>query len=94
MSERLRQKLLFLYLSDTDLYSRVIAWSFFDGTTAKRSESEQAKPPYPTAVDAMRDGWRVIQVSPVQAPPPGREFAVDYFTNEIILEKMEMASHD
>jgi hypothetical protein len=94
MSQTPRQKLLFLYLSHSDLYSRVVAWSLFDGTTRKKPSLDQATPPYPTGVDAMRDGWRVIQVSPLMAPPPGLEFDVDYLANEVILEKLEVPSHE
>jgi len=36
----LRQKLLFLYLANTDLHSAVIAWSTFDGTSTDRPEMD------------------------------------------------------
>ncbi len=87
----LRQKLLFLYLANSDLHSAVVAWSTFDGTSQDRPDMDRPEPPYATAVEAMRDGWRVIQVSPLQAPPAGREFDVDYLKHEIILEKLEEA---
>lgn len=83
----LRQKLLFLYLANSTLASAVVAWSEFDGTTNDPPEMDDPEPPYATAVDAMRDGWRVIQVSPLTAPPTDREFEVDYLKHEVILEK-------
>lgn len=86
-NRELRQKLLFLYLANSTLASAVVAWSEFDGTSTSPPEMDDPEPPYATAVDAMRDGWRVIQVSPLAAPPSGREFDVDYLKHEVILEK-------
>lgn len=88
----LRQKLLFLYLANTDLHSAVVAWSTFDGTSTDRPEMDAPDPPYATAVAAMRDGWRVIQVSPLQRPPAGQEFELGYLKHEIVLEKLEAVS--
>ena len=85
----LRQKLLFLYLANSDLHAGVIGWSTFDGTSTDPPEMDDPDPPYASAVAAMRDGWRVIQVSKLAAPPAGREFDVDYLKHEVILEKLE-----
>lgn len=85
----LRQKLLFLYLANSDLRAGVVAWSTYDGTSHDRPDMDSPDPPYASAVEAMRDGWRVIQVSQLQYPPVGREFEVDYLKHEVILEKME-----
>ncbi len=88
----LRQKLLFLYLANTDLHAAVIAWSTFDGTSNDRPEMDDPDPPYATAVAAMRDGWRVIQVAPMQRPAAGQEFELGYLKFEVILEKLEEVS--
>ena len=36
----------------------------------------------------MRDGWRVIQVSPPLAPPPGSEHLNSTLPNEYVLERL------
>ena len=92
MSEpQLRQKLLFLYLANSNLESQVVAWSFYDGTCKENFEAggENQDPPYKSVLDAMRDGWRVIQVPQLKAPQVGREYQVDYLDFEFVLEKME-----
>ena len=89
----LRQKLLVLYLRTPELHSGVVAWSEFDGTASdghRHSSGDGAEPPYESVVDAMRDGWRVIQF-PQQYPAyPGTEYQTSYLKYEYILEKMEV----
>ena len=89
---QLRQKLLFLYLGNSSLESEVVGWSYYDGTTDEMFEAagEDAEPPYNSVVDAMRDGWRVIQVPFIKAPQVGREYENDYLDFEFVLEKMEV----
>ena len=71
-SRTMKQKILVLYLHNPDLNSRVVAWSLYDGTGAQPDVPEKdnrygaptgsaADPPYESVVDAMRDGWRVVQ---------------------------------
>ena len=45
-------------------------------------------------IAAMRDGWRVLQVSPMNNHPAGEEFSLGYLRNEVILESLEEVSHD
>lgn len=87
-----RQKLLFLWLASSDLYSRVIGWSLFDGISDRKPSVDKADPPCLTAVDAMRDGWKVLQVPPLENRPPGQEFDADYLRYEVILERIGGAS--
>ena len=61
MSE-LRQQLLVLHLHTPDLNSGVVAWAMYDGTSEKRyTTGDSEAPPYSSVVEAMQDGWRVIQ---------------------------------
>lgn len=87
---QLRQKLLVLYLHTPDLHSPVVAWTLYDGTGKERHTSgDNDQPPYPSAVAAMRDGWRVIQF-PQQFPAyPGMEYNTSYLRFEYVLEKLE-----
>ncbi|MGA1196632.1 MAG: hypothetical protein ACO36I_09065 [Candidatus Latescibacterota bacterium] len=92
MSEpQMRQKLLYLYLGNSNLEAAVIGWSLYDGTTKENFEAagEAQEPPYKSVLDAMRDGWRVIQSPTLKAPQVGREYQVDYLDFEFVLEKME-----
>ena len=87
---QLRQKILVLYLNTPDLKSRVVAWSIFDGTGKERHMTgDSDEPPYGSVLDAMKDGWRVIQF-PQQFPAyPGMEYQTAYLRFEYILEKLE-----
>ena len=95
---QLRQKILILHLYNPDLNSPVTAWSMYDGTAQPKAGEESAyatqsgneeAPPYKSVVDAMRDGWRVIQF-PMQFPAyPGTEYQTSYLKYEYILEKLE-----
>ena len=97
---KMKQKILVLYLHNPDLNSRVVAWSLYDGTSAVPDAPEQdnrygaptgsaASPPYDSVVDAMRDGWRVVQF-PQQFPAyPGMGYSTAFLKYEYILEKME-----
>ena len=86
----LRQKLLILYLRTPDLNSQVVGWSEYDGTGKESHTTGDAEePPYSSAVDAMKDGWRGVQF-PQQFPAyPGMEYTTSYLKFEYILEKME-----
>ncbi len=85
----LRQKLLVLYLHTPDLNSSVVAWAIYDGTgTVKHTTGDSETPPYTSVLEAMKDGWRVIQF-PQQFPAyPGMEYHTSYLRFEYILEKL------
>lgn len=87
---RLRQKLLVLYAGNSTPESPVVAWSFYDGTGKTAFEaSGDNKPPYPSVLEAMKDGWRVIQYPPMRDPVPGQEYQMGVLKFEFVLEKME-----
>jgi hypothetical protein len=99
---RIRQKIPVLYLHNSDLNSRVVAWSLYDGTAPRpdvpetdnrygASTGSTAEPPYASVVDAMRDGWRVVQF-PQQFPAcPGMGYDTSFLKYEFILERLEDA---
>ena len=81
-----RQQVLFLWLDDSHLDSRVVGWSFHDG--AGRQADLDGSPPYATATEALRAGWRLLQVSPVPTRVPGAEFVTGPLANEVVLERI------
>ncbi|MCE9589856.1 MAG: hypothetical protein K8S99_04965 [Planctomycetes bacterium] len=85
----LRQQILILYLSTSDLASNVCAWSIYDGTGKETHTSgDSDKPPYGSVLEAMKDGWRVIQL-PQQFPAyPGMEYTTSFLKFEFALEKL------
>ena len=85
-----KQKILILCLHTPDLNSAVGAWAIYDGTGREsHTTADSEEPPYHSVVDAMKDGWRVVQF-PQQFPAyPGMEYNTSYLKFEYILEKME-----
>ena len=55
---------------------------------------DQDEPPYITGVHALRDGWRLIQASPLVPHHPGSEFRTDYLKYEFFFEKMVDVDND
>jgi len=79
---------MLLYLADSNLESHVVAWSVWDGTGAHRHMSGDAEePPYPTGLDALLDGWRLFQLSPLLPEAPGHEFRTSYLKYEFAFEQ-------
>ena len=81
-----RQQLLFLYLEHSHLDGRVVAWTFHDGTGA--AADLPGEPPYPTGSAALRDGWRLLQASPVPHRIPGAERVIGPLDHEFLFERI------
>jgi hypothetical protein len=88
MGER-RQQVLILYLSSSALDTPVVAWAQYDGTgETDHMAADSDTPPYKSGLDAMKDGWRLIQLSQLIPPYPGEEFTVSYQRYECVFEKL------
>jgi hypothetical protein len=84
-----RQHVLVLYLENSALDSRVIAWANYDGSGKTRSMTgDSDQPPYKTGLQALRDGWRLIQASPLLPHAAGDEFRTGYLKYEFFFEKL------
>lgn len=84
-----RQQLLFLSVANPNPTSGVVAWSQFDGTgRAHAMAGDSDTPPYETVLDAMRDGWRVLQVPQLLAAATGQEHQTAFLKFEYVLEKL------
>ncbi|MEZ5228985.1 MAG: hypothetical protein R2710_20670 [Acidimicrobiales bacterium] len=63
-----RQQVLQLWLSAAALDTTVIGWAFYDGTDGEAPGLPDERPPYATGVDALRDGWSLLQApGPIDA---------------------------
>ena len=76
-----------LWLASPTLDSRVLGWSFFDGTSGAGPQP-QADPPYGTGVEALVDGWRMLQMSPLIPPVPGHERETSFLKHEFVFERL------
>lgn len=82
-----RQQVLMLWLASPSLDSRVLGWSFFDGTDGAGPQPEGDQP-YDSGVAALRAGWRLIQMSPLFPPVPGQERETSFLKHEFLFERI------
>jgi hypothetical protein len=84
-----RQKVLVLYLANSALDAPVIAWAVYDGTGETRPMAgDNDEAPYSTGVDALKDGWRLIQAAQILPHPRGDEFDLSYLKYEFFFEQL------
>jgi hypothetical protein len=82
-----RQQVLYLWLAEGTLESRVIGHAFHDGARGRGPGLPDADPPYASGVAALEDGWFLLQ-SPALLPlAPGAEHEVGYLPNEFVFER-------
>ena len=84
-----RQQVLVLYLRNSALDSGVVAWARYDGTGREtHMAGDGEEPPYASGLAALRDGWRLIQASPLVDHAVGAEFRTGYLRYEFFFEKL------
>lgn len=84
-----RQQVLFLWLDDSSLHARVRAWSYHDGSAPGTDlEIDDGGVPYATGEAALADGWRLIQVSPLETAAPGDEHRIGHLRHEFVFERI------
>lgn len=84
-----RQKILILYLGSSALDSDVKGWTLYDGTGENaHTTGDSFEPPYKTGLDALKEGWRVIQFPQLNPPYPGEELRTSFMKYEYIFEKI------
>lgn len=85
-----RQQVLVLYLNHSGLDSEVVAWARYDGTGKDRhTTGDGAELPYGSGLDALKDGWRLIQASQLVPPYPGHEHDTSFLKHEFYFERLE-----
>jgi len=82
-----RQQVLQLWADGSSLDSRTVAWAFHDGTEGAGVALPTGIPPYASAVDALRDGWMLLQTTQLIPPHPGEEHRNSYLEYEFVLER-------
>jgi hypothetical protein len=87
MRPKERQQVLVLWLASSALDGRVLGWSFHDGTDGTGPQPD-GDPPYDTGVDALKAGWRLLQMSPLAPPYPGHERNTSFLKHEFLFERL------
>ena len=81
-----RQRVLYLYSKSTSIRSSIASWARYDPTKPQEPTLPSQDPPYASVVDAMADGWRVVQF-PISKLYAYEGVDNDYLGYEFILEK-------
>ncbi len=85
----LRQQLMVLYLGTSALDSDVIGWTRYDGTGRSRpTTGDSDAPPYATGLEALLDGWRLLQMSQLMNHVRGQEYETAYLPYEFLFERL------
>lgn len=82
-----RQQILYLWLAEGALDTATVAWAFFDGAKGKSLLLTEEKPPYKTGLDALEDGWFLLQSPSPYVLQPGAEHSTSYLPNEFIFQR-------
>lgn len=82
-----RQQVLYLWAAGSALDSNVVGWAFHDGTDGAGPGIPDRSPPYATGVDALRDGWLLLQSAQLVPIAPGQEHENSYLQYEFVFER-------
>ena len=87
----LRQQILILNLAHSDLNAEVVAWALYDGAAPpdkrQMQSGDEETPPYRPVLDAMRNGWFVIQIPTLPYYVRGEEHETGHLPYEYVLER-------
>ncbi len=84
ITPNLRQNLLYLVCSTSSISSPVVGMALFENGVL--SDGPEEEWPYAKVIDALNDGWRIIQFPIIVLHP--MEMGQRYVPVEFILEKM------
>ena len=89
-----RQRLMYMQLASPNPTSECVACTIFEPVKGFRPEIESGEVdvPYSNVIDALADGWKVIQL-----PDPRAAFDdhdLDVIGYEFVLQKMEIIDED
>ena len=82
-----RQQVLYLWAVGSSLDSATAGWAFHDGTEGTGPAIPDADPPYANGVDALRDGWMLLQSAQLIPPADGQEHRNSYLEYEFVFER-------
>lgn len=80
------QQVLYLITKYSSLNAEIVGMSLLEDGVYSDSHDDFEKWPYKRVVDAINDGWRVVQFPRVSPVTAARQ---EYVPNEFILEKMK-----
>ncbi len=86
-TDRVRQQILYLWAAGSALDSPAVGWAFHDGADGAGDGIAEASPPYASGVEALRDGWLLLQSAQLVPFVPGEEHRNSYLQYEFVFER-------
>ena len=86
-TDRERQQILYLWAAGSALDSPTVGWAFHDGADGVGDGIAEASPPYASGVEALRDGWLLLQSAQLVPFVPGEEHRNSYLQYEFVFER-------
>lgn len=84
-----RQQVLVLYTATSALDDQVVAWSSYDGTGRTHpTMGDSDEPPYANGLDALKDGWILMQAAQLLPPATGQEWDVSFMKHEFWFSRL------
>ncbi|MAP91728.1 hypothetical protein CMK15_09250 [Candidatus Poribacteria bacterium] len=80
------QKIMYLHSKSTNIQSPLSGWAIYDPYKDNIPKLTSQNPPYKSVLDAVSDGWRILQF-PRPENFPFSDIDNSYLTFEFILEK-------
>ncbi|MBT5875213.1 MAG: hypothetical protein HOH43_17470 [Candidatus Latescibacteria bacterium] len=81
------QSILYLYSKSTNMRSQIAGWAFYDPSEADEPTLPSDDAPYDTVIDAVADGWRIVQF-PIPDLYKFSDVKNQYLGYEFVLEKI------
>ena len=82
-----KQKILYLLSRRSDMRAQIVGWQLCDPGMDIEPALPSKEPPYASVIDAVRDGWRILQFP----SPPAYPFTEQnsYVGYEFVLERFD-----
>ena len=90
------QDVLVLFQTMPGLDTQVSAWAYYEASkgTGIKDLVEEDEPPYRNAMEAMRDGWQVIQMSEMKHYSADEGYELGPLPYQTVLSKLNEKQED
>jgi hypothetical protein len=82
-----KQKILYLLSRRSDMQAKIVSWQLCDPGSETEPTLPSPEPPYASVIDAVRDGWRILQFPSPQSYPFTEQNS--YVGYEFVLERFD-----
>ena len=82
-----KQKILYLLSRRSDMQAKIVGWQLCDPGMETDPRLPSSDPPYASVIDAVRDGWRILQFPAPQSYPFTEQNS--YVGYEFVLERFD-----